>query len=131
MEVYSNDLPSPELFEQELGQWKGDFVAMSAADRPSTCASALKECDSVMYPNVYTLLQIACTIPVMYCECERNASALCRLLNFMRCSMSEDRLTSLALMHIHYQHPVDLDEVVDIFSKEHPRRLHLSTVLLD
>ena len=44
--------------------------------------------------------------------------------------MTEDRLTSLALMHIHYQHKVDLDEVVDKFSKQHPRRLQLSTLFV-
>ena len=34
-------------------------------------------------------------------------------------------------MHIHYDHKIDLDEVVDTFSKLHPRKLHLSTLLQD
>ena len=45
--------------------------------------------------------------------------------------MTTERLTSLALMHIHYEHNVDLDEVVDIFSKLHPRCLVLSSVIND
>ena len=50
------------------------------------------------------------------CECERNASVVCRLHNFMRAGMTESRLKSLALMHIHYQHHVDLDTVVQMFA---------------
>ena len=65
------------------------------------------------------------------CECERNASTLRRLRNFMRAGMTENRLTSLALMHIHYEQVVDLDTVVDLFAELHPRRLQLSSVLLE
>ena len=43
--------------------------------------------------------------------------------------MTEERLTSLALMHIHYDKEINLDDVVDIFSKYHPRRLQLSSIL--
>ena len=48
----------------------------------------------------------------------------------MHAGMSEDRLTSLALMHIHYDQNVNLDKVVDLFAEMHPRRLKLSSVLL-
>ena len=106
VKLYNNDLPSPELFEQEFSRWKQRFENVEC--RPDSCASAIKEC-----------------------ECERNASALRRLHNFMRTSMTEGRLTSLALMHIHYKHPVNLDKVVDLFAQKHPRRLQFSSVLLD
>ena len=43
--------------------------------------------------------------------------------------MTQDRLTSLALMHIHYNYPIDLDNVVDIYAKLQPRRVQLSSVL--
>ena len=32
-------------------------------------------------------------------------------------------------MHIHYLTDIDLDEVVDLFAKKHPRRLELGTLL--
>ena len=73
-----------------LSLWKQAFVQTPASEKPATCASALKKCDSCIFPNVYTLLKIACTIPVTSCECERNASTLWRLRNFMRYSMIED-----------------------------------------
>jgi hypothetical protein len=43
--------------------------------------------------------------------------------------MGQDRLSSLALIHIHHDMPIDLDEVVNIFSTKHPCRLELGNVL--
>ena len=63
-----------------------------------------------------------CTLPVTSSERESNASALRRLYDFIRAGMTENRLTSLALMHIHYQHNVDLDTVVQLFAESHPRK---------
>ena len=37
--------------------------------------------------------------------------------------MAQERLSRLALMHIHYDTEVDLDEVVTIFSEKNPRIL--------
>ena len=43
--------------------------------------------------------------------------------------MTQERLSSLALMHIHYLTDIDLDIVVNLFAKMHPRRLELGTLL--
>ena len=45
--------------------------------------------------------------------------------------MTKNRLSSLALIHIHYQHVVDLDAVVILFAKLHPRRMQLASVLFE
>ena len=118
---YSADLPSPELFQMELKRWKNRYTGKKTRERPSSAGEALKECDKDMFPNIFVLLQIACTIPVTSCECERSASGLRRLNNFLRASMGKDRLSHLALMHIHYDTPIDLDSVVDTFATQHPR----------
>jgi len=44
--------------------------------------------------------------------------------------MGHDRLSALAMLHVHYMHKIDLLEVVDKFSKKHPRRMQLDSVLL-
>ena len=44
--------------------------------------------------------------------------------------MGTERLSSLALLCVHYDKAVDLDHVVSIFSKLHPRRLELSTLIM-
>ncbi|KAG9282540.1 52 kDa repressor of the inhibitor of the protein kinase-like [Astyanax mexicanus] len=74
--LYQDDLPSPEVIHQELKRWKLKWQAKSSHQRPSSCASAIKECDEMMYPNIFKLLKIACTLPVTSCECERSASTL-------------------------------------------------------
>ena len=83
-----------------------------------------------MSSSFFRLLAL-CTLPVTSWECERSASALRRLRNFMRASMTESRLSSLALMHIHYQLPIDLDDFVSKFSEKHSRHMQLNSILLD
>jgi len=96
---------------------------------PSSCATALKQCDEDGFPNKFTLLKILPTLPVTSCECERSFSAMPRLNTNMRCTMSENRLASLALMHIHYDMQIDLEEVVELFATMHPRMVELSNLL--
>ena len=43
--------------------------------------------------------------------------------------MGQERLSSLELMHIHYQVKIVLDEVVDLFVNKHSWRLVLGTIL--
>ena len=129
IEKYNDDLPSPELISTELRRWKARYCEMAEELRPSTPAAAIKDCDSDLYPNIRVLLQVACTLPVTSCECERSASALRRLHNYMRASMGMSRLSSLALLHIHYDMHVDLDEVVTRYAHLHPRKLELDSII--
>ena len=97
-----------------------------------SCAASLKGCDPDDFPNLYILLKIAATLPVTSCECERSISIMKRLYNYMRCTMGESRLSSLALMHIKYDMPVDLDEIiVNVFQVLHPRMMQLSSLLYE
>ena len=59
-ELYTRDLPSPELLDQEVDRWKRKFVAMEPEFRPTSCASAIKVCDPMTFPNLFILLKIAC-----------------------------------------------------------------------
>ena len=129
LEMYGSDLPSPELFTQELTRWKLKYMKIPCEARPKSPAAAIKECDRDHFPNIIVLLQIACTLPVTSCECERSASALKRLNTYMRASMGQERLSSLALIHIHYDQHIDLDAVVDIYARIHPRRLQLDSLI--
>ena len=125
--MYNDDLPSPELFSSELALWKHTFTSNPDGHVSSTCSAAMKMCDELIFPNVFVLLKIACTS----CECERNASTVRRLRNYMCCTMTEERFTPLALMHIHYNHKIDLNEVIDLYNAMHPRRLLMSNILVD
>ena len=68
-----------------------------------SCAASLKACDSDDFPNLYILFKIAATLPVTSCECERSISTMRILNNYMRCTMGESRLSSLAIMHFKYE----------------------------
>ena len=79
------------------------------------------------YPNIRIMLQLACTLPVTSCECESSATTMHRLHTYMRTSLTQERRSSLALLHIHYDVTIDLDKAVDIYSRLHPvQGLHLA-----
>ena len=47
----------------------------------------------------------------------------------MRCTMGESRLSSLAIMHIKYDMPIDLDEVmVNLFEDLHTWMMQLQSL---
>jgi len=130
VEVYRHFLPSPELLPLEIRRWRMRYQQKKPTDRPESCATAIKEIDDRDFPNLAVLLKIACTLPVTSCECERSASVLRRLHSWCRTSMGQDRLASLALMHVHYDETVDLNQVVDIFARKHQRRMQLDHLLI-
>ena len=89
-----------------------------AAGNQPPVASANKVCESDLFLNVHVLLQIMCSLPVTSSECEHIARALHHLQS-IRSRITESRLTSLALMNIQYQHNVDLDTIVQLFTVLH------------
>ena len=63
------------------------------------------------------------------CSAERSFSGLKRVKTALRSNMSNERLTSLTLLHIHQDIPIVPEEVIDEFSRRHPRRIQLSETL--
>ncbi len=122
-ELFRNDHPQADNINQEIIRWKILRKNYEMKALPSSFAEAIKICDSHMFPNLFMLLKLLCTIPVTSCECERCFSALRRLDKFLRNSMHQERLSALALIHIHYNADVSLDTVVDIFAERNPRKL--------
>ena len=44
--------------------------------------------------------------------------------------MTQERFTSLALMHIHYDTKIDTNHVIDLFCKKHTRQIMFQSVLV-
>ena len=125
-EIYKEDLPFPGSIDAELETWS---LYWSRQDYlPSTSRETLNSMDKGLFPNLTELLQIICTLPITSCECERSVSAL-RCLKTLRSTISQDRLNGLALLHVHYSMHIDLDKVIDLFRRKHPRRLTLFNIL--
>ena len=101
VDLYKDELPSPQLFFAEFERWKMKVQARIIT--PDSCTASLKACDPDDFPNLYILLKIAATLPVTLCECERSISTMRRLHNYMRCTMGESRISSLAILHIKYE----------------------------
>ena len=59
-----------------------------------------------LYPDIRVLLLVSCTLPVTSCSSERSFSTLKRIKTYSRSTCGNERLTSLALMHIHRDVPV-------------------------
>lgn len=43
--------------------------------------------------------------------------------------MTNERLTGLALMHVHRHMPLNIDAIIDNFARANPRRMHLFDVV--
>ena len=112
---YSDDLPNPNILDEELCRWKTKWLAVKLQDRPETISDTLKQCCLTSLPNIFTLLKLFGTIPLSSCSCERSSSALRRLNNYMRCTQSEERLSALALIHMYYEYDINIDHVCKIF----------------
>ena len=128
--LYSADLPSPHLLTTEFSRWKRACTSTPVEKRPDTLEHALLFCDKDDYPNIFVLLLIACTLPVTTYETERSNSQLKLLKTYLRSSMTEERLSSLALIKIHRDMVanLDFDKLVVDFANQHPRRMTLSCV---
>uniref|UniRef100_A0AAR2KLQ3 HAT C-terminal dimerisation domain-containing protein n=1 Tax=Pygocentrus nattereri TaxID=42514 RepID=A0AAR2KLQ3_PYGNA len=80
-----------------------------------------------MFPSLKAIFQVALTIPVSSCSCERSFSALCRLHTWLRSTMGQDRLNHLAVMSIEKELLTSIDQgnIINRFAEIKPRRYSL------
>ena len=73
---------------------------------------------------LYKLLLIAVTLPVTSASCERSFSKMKVVKTFLRNSMSNERLSNIALLSIERARAedIDLDSFVDEFDSRHENR---------
>ena len=119
MEQYGDDLLSPSALETEIHLWKCKWNT-SSHPLPDTPAAALEFANYSMFPNIHQIFRLVCAVPVTSCECECSVIVLRRLKTYLRSNMIQERLSGLALMHIHYGMELNLDEVVDSFARKNP-----------
>ena len=70
-----------------------------------------------IFPNVCIALRIFCTSPVTVASAERSFSKLKLIKNFLRSTMTQDRLNDLAILGIESDltRKVDLSNVINAF----------------
>ena len=84
-------------------------------DQLQTLSDCLKQCCPITFSNIFTLHKIFATLPLSSSSCERSGSALKRLNNYLRCTQTEQRLTALSLIHMHYQTDISVDTACKLF----------------
>ncbi|XP_056016898.1 uncharacterized protein LOC130053579 [Ostrea edulis] len=129
---WGSDLPclSVKDLEKELRDWRRYCVNMikESSDKLCNLLNPFNFVDGDVFPNVKILLHIGCVLPITTCEAERSFSGLRRIKSFMRSTMQEDRLTGLALMHLHHSLEIDQKEIVQSFIRQGKRRLFQSSL---
>ena len=63
------------------------------------------------------------------CEAERSFSALRHIKSYLQSTMSSERFAELALMHLHSDVDIDIDEVCEAFISKHNRKMFQSCIL--
>jgi hypothetical protein len=113
--LYQCKLTSEEEVRNEFFGWKNICLKLPSDHRPSTPIEAL-DLVPARLKNITTLLTIFCTLPVTTCTAERAFSAMRLLKNHLRTGMTDERLTGLALLYIHPEIDVNIDDVIDRFA---------------
>ena len=131
LQQYAYDLPNPDAVAMEIRNWERFWFTMNNLELPDSLAAAIKKCDNSIFPNLFVLLKIGCTLPVTSCECERSFSVMRRLRSWLGVSMTMGRLRNLALMNIHRDMTVDYDDALKIFMQLHPRKRLLTNLIYE
>lgn len=90
---------------------------------PKSIPDLIHDCDKEMYPNMNIFLRILAALPVSIATAERSFSTLRRVKTWLRASMVEDRLTGLALLHVHKYLNIEVEEVITRFAKRQKRKI--------
>ena len=116
-----------EKLASELRSWNYKWRNAAQVDTalPMNALTSLEHCSVAFYPNIRKLLTILATLPVTTSSAERSFSTLRRLKTYLRSTMANERLASLALLHIHKDISVSAEEVVDRFAVCKTRRFEL------
>ena len=116
---------SEDEFKTEVTRWKHKWSGMDPNVTPQTLVETLDHANSQFYPGVYVALVTLLTYPVSTCTAERSFSSIKRLKSPLRSTMTDERLSSLAILHIHKHKNVDIDRLVTEFARLKGRRLAL------
>ena len=88
---------------------KSKGCATLTTAKPSNLKDTLNVTNEELYPSISTVLLILYTMPASTATTERSFSALRRLKTYLRTTMMQDRLTSLAVLHVHKDIDIDID----------------------
>lgn len=127
--IYENNLGDISEYSRnvELQLWQNSFKHQSdIIQTKKTVTDLYFQCDPQIYPIISKLLQIFITLPVTTATGERSFSTLRRLKTYLRNTMGQNRLNSLALLNIHRDIEVNTNDIINEMSKSSNKRLKLN-----
>ncbi|XP_008178700.1 52 kDa repressor of the inhibitor of the protein kinase-like [Acyrthosiphon pisum] len=114
IKTYKDDLDCSEMqIMGEMYLWQNKCKSMSTS---TNIVQLFCECENTIFPCIYKLLKILITLPVTTATSERSFSTLKRLKTYLRNTTGQSRLNGLALMNIHRDIPLSIDQIIDEFS---------------
>ena len=102
--------PDIQAADSELEVWKH---TTSNVETDDLCI--LLEHWKSMFPNVLCIVKILLTMPISTATAKRSFSCPRRLKTYLGATMTETRLSSLALMATHHDFQVNTQEVIKAF----------------
>ncbi len=117
---YGPDMPNKTLFHSELEVWKAKCLLIH---EQTDLINALKHADREFFPNIYTVLKLMLTLPVGAVPCERSFSAMRRLKDWSRSTMTDNRLCGLALLYTHRDMNINKEHIINRFDSSGHRRI--------
>ena len=114
-------LATDKRFLRKLLRWKTRWN-MVDGQKPQTLLETLNVTNQDLYPNIYAIFTVLITMPVSSASSERSFSAMRRVKNCLRATMSDERL-SKSLLHIHRTRNLSVEDVVNKFVVRKNRRL--------
>ena len=106
IDFYKYDLLSGYHWKEEVTYFGRDSQIPTNGKRQknvrvSTLTKTFKICNKITFPNLFTLINIAATLPVTSYKREQSFSLIRRFRTWIRASMIHERFSSLAFMYIH------------------------------
>ena len=79
--------------------------------------STILEINPDLYPNMYTVVIVLMVMSVSTATANRPYSAMLHLKNYQRSTMITERMSGLALMHVHKDTELDAERFIHQFSR--------------
>ena len=124
LELYSDDV-SDNIINEMVHLQAIQSANFSAALTPFQLLNTILDKKLVnIFPSVTIVLRIVCTLPVAVAEAERSFSALARVKNVLRSSMTQQRLSDLGtlIMESTLARQLNFSDIIDTFASRKARK---------
>ena len=109
----------------EVENWVSRWRLKPEAERPKQILACINSVNMDLYPNIKVICVHFLTLPVTTCSVERSFSELRRLKTWLRSTMTDTRLSALALMHFNYDLEIPYEDLIKKWSQFKSRLITL------